>query len=1500
MPDQVIEEDKRQKLYKELSTVYEMPDYSGWEKSLNDPEKVKKAYEFVLQRYDVTPDEFAKSLNLQSQTQQEPIPQNESFTKKLGENIQSPFSNFAKETNLPEPLKKVAEYLDLPFRGLTGAGISAGQNIGSAIQNVQKGNIGTAALETGLAAGEAGLGMLNVIPATAPMMSAFNVGGKAIEDVSPKTGQVVSNAMNPFSKTLELAEKNGEKFESWAKPAAGIADVVYQFMLFNVGHQTAKAIGAKISANIPLTAQEESIVNSSIKEGIKNPDLKSMYEENVGKIDRAKNELVEKRFAQIQESPQPIPILEKPLQVEVPSVMVDAKGNPIPMKSVREAQAPLTEEGKALFPLNQEIQTFTPTPELANLPKLDEATIQPVEAQVIPEEVSNGSQTAQSSPSGITPADKNVSAESIQENTVKPPISAKELNYQRQLAREERSAVETKQAKGLERKVENPIKKEDLTPDQIAEINDFIDEGGQNLKVLDQAGKPLSSVSLRKAFEEFKEDNGSEESRRAQALIEQYFEWKKSGVVEVRPYPTMPHEQIDADEFLMNKYNREGGTAGGSTEFPFGKGEKQGILISEQAKYPRQGEGKRSNVPLEKQIAGTMFEKKPDAVTEDIFSPESLAKGKTKSSGTLQSSIIPGGAEFMEQDVVPAVKSAISGMGSVGDALKKVFAPETRGESAKITASVMKIGLAEKARNEDIAYSALENAHTEFAKLPTEKNLQFIDAFETGQNIGDPKMNQAAKTMHTLWDERWKEMNKREMIDAYVENYFSHLFKDPEKAAEVLADMPKSLRGSRFFLKKRTAPTVKAAIVWAAQKGVKLELVSNNPVDVFMSSTRSMDKAIMADDVIKTLKKEGMMQFVKVGQVAPKGYKKINDSIGRVMQYSEAEKGLVYRGDYYMPEPAATIINNHLSPGIANTVGFKQIRQAGNFMNQVQLGLSAFHGGFTTNEALISNVALAVKEFSQGKIVEAGKTFIKSPIRPITNVIEGNKFFKDYLKNDPQTDKMLRAWIDGGMRRGLDKMYYNSSVQKFWDALHSTQKAAGEGNYPGALIRATGVALRTPGAIIEMTSRPLMQWLVPRQKTGAFLNGARDIVSDFESGKINAKARMSKLQDLQASIDNRFGQLVYDNLFWDKTLKDILMLSTRSVGWNFGTLRELGGGIVDAAKYPKQVLSGRGFEFTDRMAYTIALPAVVALEGAFATYMMTGKSPSELKDYFFPPTGKTNPDGTAERLSLPSYMKDVAAYTIQPSKTVAHKLHPMWGAMYQMMNNENYYGANISDADKASPQWMRDYASYIAQQFMPFSVTGFTQRQKAGESIGASAESFVGITPAPKYIVQTPAQEMMDKFLRARGNSKSTKESADKKQLRNTISKKIESGQSISDDVEKATQQGLITNGELDKSVIDRVVSTPHQRVFKPLKASEAVQVWNKMRSYEKVEVAEEMMSKLSNVADKVSEENLPKYQQIYAEAEKLATENADKEQARRDKVQEMIDKAHREIQAKK
>src|SRR5262249_9503285 len=139
----------------------------------------------------------------------------------------------------------------------------------------------------------------------------------------------------------------------------------------------------------------------------------------------------------------------------------------------------------------------------------------------------------------------------------------------------------------------------------------------------------------------------------------------------------------------------------------------------------------------------------------------------------------------------------------------------------------------------------------------------------------------------------------------------------------------------------------------------------------------------------------------------------------------------------------------------------------------------------------------------------------------------------------------------------------------------------------------------------------------------------------------DVRVAMAKAWD---SVDNRLGQMVYDNLFWNKAVKDLSMASVRSLGWNLGTIRELGGGAVDTVLAGKDLATGKKPEFTHRMAYLVAMPMLTGIMGAVAGYLMTGKGPDELRDYFFPKTGELDAQGRPIRLTLPSYMKDVYHY----------------------------------------------------------------------------------------------------------------------------------------------------------------------------------------------------------------------------------------------------------------
>ena len=102
--------------------------------------------------------------------------------------------------------------------------------------------------------------------------------------------------------------------------------------------------------------------------------------------------------------------------------------------------------------------------------------------------------------------------------------------------------------------------------------------------------------------------------------------------------------------------------------------------------------------------------------------------------------------------------------------------------------------------------------------------------------------------------------------------------------------------------------------------------------------------------------------------------------------------------------------------------------------------------------------------------------------------------------------------------------------------------------------------------------------------------------------------------------------MVYDNLFWNKALRDVLMASTRSVGWNAGTIRELGGAAVDTAQQAGKVASGKAPELTDRMGFAIGMTVSAGLAGKRDLLPAQRRAPTDMERCLLPGKEGRGPD----------------------------------------------------------------------------------------------------------------------------------------------------------------------------------------------------------------------------------------------------------------------------------
>jgi hypothetical protein len=579
--------------------------------------------------------------------------------------------------------------------------------------------------------------------------------------------------------------------------------------------------------------------------------------------------------------------------------------------------------------------------------------------------------------------------------------------------------------------------------------------------------------------------------------------------------------------------------------------------------------------------------------------------------------------------------------------------------------------------------------------------------------------------------------------------------------------------------------------------------------------------------------------------------------------------GLVISGYYYGPPDATRLLNNYLSPGLRGNVAFDLYRRAGNFMNQVQLGLSWFHLTMTGLEAVVSKAAQTLQEASRGvaalsrgdipvagrELGHAAKSAAQTPVATFLDLFRGHQALKEFYAQDANArlvGSVADTIIQAGGGIGWDKLHHDDMPKKFMTALR-------QGNYIGA-------AWRTVPMAFEAMSKPIMEWWVPRLKIGAFLDLARMELRTLGPEPSVTEVRRV-LGDVWDSIDNRFGELRYENLFWHNALKDLGMGSVRALGWNVGTVREVFGAPTRQFKQlrdrPKRVVNtGRNQEgkrtfdeqpepwLTHKFAYTIAMVFTYGIIGALYQYLHTGERPSTLKDYFFPKTGHRKPDGTEERVSIPGYFKDAYAvlhdFPQSAVTTAGHKMHPFLNAMLEMFQNEDYFGTEIRNQEDSSVQQLKEIFEYLEEQFTPISLRNYDRRRESLSGTGISGwESTFGISEAPASVTRTDAEKLIRRYLPP---STHTRLQAEQMQERLRIREGLKAGTPEGrEQAQAAIQRGTLSRGSV-LNTLRTAQASSLQRGFQTLTLDQALKVYEVATEDERAELWTMLERKAQNV----------------------------------------------------
>lgn len=787
------------------------------------------------------------------------------------------------------------------------------------------------------------------------------------------------------------------------------------------------------------------------------------------------------------------------------------------------------------------------------------------------------------------------------------------------------------------------------------------------------------------------------------------------------------------------------------------------------------------------------------------------------------------------------------------DDVRKLLNPGARSEEAGITERTVRPHNAAMALGYEQAREALSAFSGAIERLSEAEQLAFIDAIETGQpaprGLGD-----AARALRRLLDDTRDEVIAlgTGKLEQYIEDYFPHIWQDPKAAAPIIQQVMggrRPIHGPKGFLKHRTIPTTADGIA------AGLVPVTTNPIDLTLLKIREMRRYIMAERIIAELKERKLLVFVNGHR--PDGLSRIEDRFATVYGPKDIDvptklggattsgsptvpsPGRQVMGEWMAPEPVARVLNNFLSPGLRGNAVYTAVAGVNNVLNQAQLGLSLFHLGFTSVDAAVSQAAAGLQHVVHGaargdvrRVAHGAQKIATFGAAPLTTWLRGRSIARAALSPAgaaPELAALVAQVIEGGGRVRQDTFYETGAWKHFRQAVRQRRP-----------LKAGGWAVP---AVFDLSSKFIMEVVVPYQKLGVFAQLASRALADLppEASQDDVRRVLGRAWD---SVENRLGQLTYDNLFWNRMVKDVAQIGVRSVGWNLGTLRELGGGALDLAR-------GRGagadhLELSERASYTLMLPVVLAVMGAVATYLLTGRAPDELQDYFFPPTGRTNVEGNPERIQLPSYMKDVWAYKTHPWETAKHKLSPVFSAVAEMLDNEDFYGDLIRNPDDPVVTQAAQEAAFWRDQLIPFGVRNAQESSKRVVDDRMKVAGFLGVTAAPRAETRTKAQNQMMTYLGLKSMGGDTPEKAEVRKASMALTTRAREGTLTEAALDSAETAGTITparRGKLER-LMDGEGDIWLER-FARLDVDQALKVYKLTRPDERAKYREALENKL-------------------------------------------------------
>lgn len=566
--------------------------------------------------------------------------------------------------------------------------------------------------------------------------------------------------------------------------------------------------------------------------------------------------------------------------------------------------------------------------------------------------------------------------------------------------------------------------------------------------------------------------------------------------------------------------------------------------------------------------------------------------------------------------------------------------------------------------------------------------------------------------------------------------------------------------------------------------------------------------------------------------------------------------GVVNTGEYVIEENAGRVLNNFLSRDLMREskigkglLGFK------NFTTAIELSLSPFHASYVSLTAMSSSIGLGLQEMYnigilQGK-PEAFLTGLKDMISGLTGAapvqyaaIGGNairmvgrenfinsKAGQDFIKAFPEAKQLLDDLFLGGGKLAIHQDYKINSLKAFQEGIKNKEPWA--------------IAISALPAGGQMIMRPLFEIYIPRLKIGAFLKeysmelAARN--DQLQSGRLT---RAQLAREVWSSVENRFGEMNFDNLFWNRTFKSALQLTFRSVTWKLGALQNIfGAGTGQIKDFAAAAQDGKAPLLNRNFAWLLGLSLMVVAFAEIFQRAMIGEGPKDWKDIMDP-----RYDKEGNRIFLNTHLKDWAHLFHSPGGFVSNSLAGWIGRALETWRNKDFYNVEIHHPGDPPVKQAWDMLKHNVP--LPFSLTGQNQLKTQAAPTPVKLLTGAGlITPAPGYVTKTPAVQLAEEL---RSNKfPAGSRTADQFQHGQMKSKWAQQFAKDGDTkmLDEAVKEGTLTQKESNEIQKDAKLS-PLSRDVKHFSYQEVAQVMEKANKDEIKELLPIFLDKINRKMD--------------------------------------------------